>query len=212
MKFEFNDVVMAIDKGKLYEAKVLKSQNIGTTWKYFIHFQGWAKKFDVWIDENLIALKSDPKRIAKLTESVVGGGKSTKDKKTAKAKESVDLIKAESSSKEETESANASILRSNKRKSEAAEAALNENAATKKQKKQLLLADLVENEDEEYYKKVVIPLNLKKHLADEWGLITKDPKRLVKLPRAITVEMLIRDFLAERVAKLEKNVEEVCPN
>lgn len=54
---------MAIDKGRQYPAKVLKCQKMGSSFKYFIHFQGWARKFDTWIDTAAV-VGSDSKTVA----------------------------------------------------------------------------------------------------------------------------------------------------
>jgi mortality factor 4-like protein 1 len=208
MKYALNDVVMALDSGKLYEAKVLKGQNIGTTSKYFIHFQGWAKKFDVWIDEQGLALKSDAKKIVKLQDSVSGTSKTTKGKVSARLTSPEPEVVSFESDVNDNESKSA--LLSTKRK---AESSVNEAAsqAVKKHRKHLALNELVENEKEEqekFYSKVMLPYNLKKHLIDEWTAVTKEPKKLVNLPRTVTVEILIDEFLEERNIK-DKNDEEV---
>lgn len=70
--FQVNDIIFAADSGKLYEAKVLKCQQLqGDSMKYFIHYQGWHRKFDVWIDEALAAPLDDKKRIDKLKEKAM---------------------------------------------------------------------------------------------------------------------------------------------
>jgi mortality factor 4-like protein 1 len=208
MKYALNDVVMALDNGKLYEAKVLKGQNIGTTSKYFIHFQGWAKKFDVWIDEQGLALKSDAKKLTKLQDSVCGGSKVTKGKVSARLASVEPEIVSVESDLNDAENKASLLLIKRKADSVVTEAA---SQAVKKHRKTLALNDLVDNEKEEqdkFYSKVILPYNLKKHLIDEWTAITKDPKKLINLPRTATVETLIEDFLEERNGK-DKNDEEV---
>ncbi len=210
MKFKFQDNVMAVDNGKLYKAKVLKSQNIGSNCKYFIHFQGWAKKFDVWIDEQLLAHVDDLVRIASLTENPSGttANKTSKSKKGSKEVVSEPLPDKSENDSNDVEVEIAYEARPIKRKVENLDQAASD--ALKKQRKILHQSDLVDNEDDEYYRKVAIPLNLKKQLVDEYGLITNEPKRLLRLPRAVTVVQVMEDFLEEKIgSKQEKSKEEV---
>jgi hypothetical protein len=67
-KFQQNELVLAIDRAQLFEAKILKIQEIDGNCKYFIHFNGWSKKYDVWVEENHLAHKNNTKEISKLKE------------------------------------------------------------------------------------------------------------------------------------------------
>ena len=81
--FSNGDTVMAADKGSIYEAKILKSMSAGSGWHYFIHFNGWARRYDTWIDESMLSLASDTKRMENIREatksSVTGKVNSSKD-------------------------------------------------------------------------------------------------------------------------------------
>ena len=44
-------LVLANDCGKHYGAKILRAQCFNNSWKYFIHFQHWNRKWDKWVDE-----------------------------------------------------------------------------------------------------------------------------------------------------------------
>ena len=58
--FSLSDIVLAEDKGRLYEAKIMKTKNCNSNWKYFIHYQGWSgQNSDVWCDEEKL-VKLDP--------------------------------------------------------------------------------------------------------------------------------------------------------
>lgn len=74
-KFQKYDIVMAVDRGQIYEAKILKPMLLINKWKYFIHFQQWQRKFDVWIDENLLAKSGDIKAIDALILEYCSGDK-----------------------------------------------------------------------------------------------------------------------------------------
>jgi hypothetical protein len=48
----------------LFPAKIVNLQQMGSTTKYFIHYQQWARRFDVWVEEEKLARINDEKRIA----------------------------------------------------------------------------------------------------------------------------------------------------
>ena len=62
-QFKAGDEAMAIDSGKLYEVKVLKAQNLNGVTKYFIHFQGWNKRWDKWVDASGLTEKTEDMEI-----------------------------------------------------------------------------------------------------------------------------------------------------
>lgn len=89
--FSVNEVIMAADKGKMYEAKVLKAMENGSGWHYFIHYNGWARRYDTWIDEVFISRPDDQNRMDLIRESTktsAGGKDSAKGGKAKKAKTS----------------------------------------------------------------------------------------------------------------------------
>ena len=49
--FQADEVVLAEDKGRLYEAKVLKCHLNAGKWSYFVHYQGWHPHQDCWASE-----------------------------------------------------------------------------------------------------------------------------------------------------------------
>jgi hypothetical protein len=58
-QYEINDLVMVKDRGKIYEAKIINAQSFNEVWHYFVHFQGWNKKWDRWTDESEISKKTE---------------------------------------------------------------------------------------------------------------------------------------------------------
>ena len=48
-------------------------------------------------------------------------------------------------------------------------------------------------------------MTLKKHLTDEWELISKRPSRLLVLPRQHTVEKIINQFIEEKINRDNHN-------
>ena len=68
--FSVHEIVMASDRGILYEAKVLQCKYVDSSWQYFIHFNGWARRHDTWIEEAHICLASDTERVEAIREQM----------------------------------------------------------------------------------------------------------------------------------------------
>jgi hypothetical protein len=68
--YSAHQVVMAVDRGVLYDAKVLQAKYVESSWQYFIHFNGWARRYDTWIEEALIGLSSDTERLESIKEQM----------------------------------------------------------------------------------------------------------------------------------------------
>ena len=56
-KYQEGDLVRSLDVAKMYPAKILK---IGADDQYFIHYQGWNKKWDKWVHASLL-MEEGPK-------------------------------------------------------------------------------------------------------------------------------------------------------
>jgi hypothetical protein len=57
-QFEVDEIVCVKDRGKIYEAKIIKTQQWSNNWNYFVHFQGWNKKWDRWTLEGEVTKKT----------------------------------------------------------------------------------------------------------------------------------------------------------
>ena len=80
-----------------------------------------------------------------------------------------------------------------------------ESQETKRRKKQLLQTDMFDEDDNvTSVLKLQIPLTLKKHMVDEWKLVTKAPFRVLSLPRSFTVNGVISEFLLYKQGKVDK--------
>lgn len=203
-KYELYEIVKAADSGKLYEARIIKIQELGEVTKYFIHYNGWAKKYDTWIDDDLIAKLNDSKAVEKLETHAkavwVPEAKKSKtgDLRIGKTKQVkvVDDSKTQSSEGDETTKTPASSSSSQKNE----EVSLDR----KKIRKALLMIDVAEQEDCLFASRIEIPFNLKTHLVDEWSLVTKEPKKLLRLPKetSVNVRAVMEDFLELKAHKL----------
>lgn len=196
--FEELEMIMAEDKGNIYPAQVIKkveSDGHGpATAQYFIHYKGWARKYDTWVQPNQICKKGDveaERRLQQFSEA-----------KTPK-------VKGGASSKRDaaTEGGDASSEHAIKRKSNSE--LEQEERELKRNRLLLSSSDLLQEDDADMAvaQRMDIPLPLKRHLVDEWSLIAQqDPRRLLKLPRKASVEVLLGDFLesCEEGAKMSE--------
>ena len=164
-KFKEGDRVLAGDRGANYEAKILKCEGLDDIFKYFIHYQGWDRKHDCWLDESQIESMDGP--IIKKSKSNV-------------------QVESKVEKQESSES----------------------TQSFKKKRTELASLNLIEDEEETKFKlKFNIPCDFKKHLVDEWVIISQETnKRLLKLPcsNTCTVKAIIDSFLEEKKNKLDK--------
>lgn len=58
--YKIKERVLVAYTDKYYEATVLKAENRETGWHYFIHYPGWNKQFDEWVEAAGL-VKFDPK-------------------------------------------------------------------------------------------------------------------------------------------------------
>ena len=207
--FAVGEEILAIDKGCNYTAIVLKAINVNQAWKYFIHFSGWSRKYDKWLDESEM---SKPTNV---------GDKNTKKKKrgekdvTVKHEENVETTEVGAVSSESSASSSSSatetldapvdeetILKKARR---GIVIVSQEEIAAKNKKFQELINCDVYDDDDQYLSssKVQLPFQLKKHLVDEWQLITQGPPRLLMLPRSPNVKAIIDEFLSFKKEKAD---------
>jgi hypothetical protein len=219
---QVGDVVLALDKGIMYEAKVYRVQNAGGVTKYFIHYQGWHRKYDCWVDESAIAKKDDLAKRDKILAGTEGGAvKVAKKGKKGKDEPVPAESAATTAATEAKPTAPAAAVEtptpvsedpksSSKRKAE-----VNiELESQRRNRRRLLQMDLVDEDDEAYVAKLQIPLPLKKHLTDEWKVLTTNDvtAKLLQLPKSgeHTVEKIVKAFLDQKLPKLEKDKVQVC--
>lgn len=229
MNFKVKDTVLSFDNGVLYEAKIMKIQDCGGERKYFIHYNGWARKYDLWMDEEQLADKNDPKAIERLKQAardkLVPTGKrgKTLNPKQSLIKIGKQTIDIESVSRgpEPAASSNPSSSSMSIADTEAVERLLKEKKSaaskgielisfdSKTYQRELLQQDLFDQvEDEELMKKLKLTMAMKRHLLDDWNLITKDcNNRLIRLPKPyhLSVSGILESFLVKKRKQLEES-------
>lgn len=174
--FDEGEKVLAYHGPKIYEAKVQKAEFRKNEWRYFVHYLGWNKNWDEWVDagrlmkynqENILKQRALDKKqgVDKSTKS--GRSAQTKPKNSADAKVDKDEVK---------------------------------NTASKGKKRKADSGTEKCNISPEKLIKIQIPSGLKKQLVDDWEFITQQNK-LVKLPRSPTVDDILTKYLEDRSRK-----------
>lgn len=211
-KYNAQDVVMACDGSAIYEAKVVNVQETANkNWKYYIHYNGWSRKFDTWVDDNMICKQGDSKALEilkdVLSSKIPKNSDSTKSsslKKTVVKEEGceIDLEDEEDSS---TSHASVSLKIPSGSNKRASITLVTKDAILAKAKrvKSLAQKDLVDEEEDELIRKFQLPFQLKRYLVDEWSLITQDSKKLLLLPRIMSVENILNEYLDFKHSRLD---------
>lgn len=212
------EFVLAVDNNHLYEAKILRADFVGT-WKYFIHYQSWHRKYDCWVDEQLVAKKDDKSKQERIVEGAVEAALAKNLTKKAKKNDKIDKDAVTEIQDVETQSSKtrASTATATVPKEEEEDDKLSgkrkivetvEQENLRKNRRRLLLMDMVDEDDETFVAKLPIPFPLKKHMIEEHTLLTTPdaPVRLLELPKpkGETVESIIKEFMDEKKGEADK--------
>ncbi|EKX49546.1 hypothetical protein GUITHDRAFT_151404, partial [Guillardia theta CCMP2712] len=83
-KYALNQLLLALNRGQLYAAKILKMRKVGLNWEYYVHYQGWKARWDEWVKEAMLYPDNEESRkvqnelSARLKESLASSnGKSS---------------------------------------------------------------------------------------------------------------------------------------
>ena len=206
-KFNIKDTVVAFDWGRPYEAVVVQTKENEEQSMVFIHFKGWSRKYDAWYDSKNIALKSDEERIKVLHAEFAGKQQAAQSAKLQAKREEREAKKAAAAEAEANEESNKRKRERSREEEMAWKERMNE---LKRNRAVLATSDLADEdeEDRELLSKLALPYNVKRHLVDEWNLVTTEPKRLIFLPRPYTVEKIFAEYIVHKRKELSKKTEE----
>jgi mortality factor 4-like protein 1 len=228
VEFKVKDTVLSFDNGMLYEAKIMKIQEYGKERKYFIHYNGWARKYDMWMDEDQLADKSDPLAVERLKEAarekLLPTGKRGKTSAPKQAivkigKQKIDFETVNRGPAPASTTASNSSSAMAIASTERVERLLKEKKSAtlkgielisfdaKTYQKELLQKDLIDQVDDEVLvAKIKLTMTMKRHLLDDWNLITKEMNnRLIRLPKSYNQSLtgIFEDFLAVKRKQLQ---------
>ena len=220
--FKEGDAVMAADVnftsgGTLYNAKIIRAHKVDVgVFKYLVHYTGWKRKFDVWMESSQLALVSDASAVQKLAAEQMALHQS-QAKKSGKPiiEPSNEATLIHDTNEVETRSRSSASVKPKRGHDEL----LEEDRMIKRNKAVLSASDLTEEKEDDVLAMadIDLPMPLKKKLVNEWSLISeKDPKRLLRLPRPITVRQIFSEYVDFKKSKEKldghslKNIEEFC--
>jgi len=201
------DKVMAADAnftsgGHVYAAQIIRAHKVDIgVFKYLVHYNGWKRRYDVWMEPSQLALASDEAAVKKLAEQELANHASKAGKKPTAAAPVRDTPGADG----EVAGGGAEIRSSDKtRVKRDHDELLEEDRMIKRNKAVLSASDLVEEKEEDVLAMagMDIPIQLKKKLVNEWSLVSeKEPRRLLVLPRATSVKRIFSEYLEMRKSK-----------
>ncbi|KAH7460127.1 hypothetical protein PRIC1_012540 [Phytophthora ramorum] len=196
MGVKVGDTVLAYHGLMIYDAKVQKVDNgqgvleaegeggnATASTQYYLHYQGWAKKWDEWVRHDRV-LEASPANRALQKQAKQEVAQAKKDKRLAKKKKI-------SSAGVDTPSSRKSPFKRLKRSTdndyeEFPGPSTEESAAAKQINIQM-------------------PFSLKKQLVEDWKNVTQAPHKLVPLPRKPNVSQIIKTYLEFKKSKVHED-------
>lgn len=185
--YKDNQIVLSYHNANMiYEAKIQKRKQVNDTIHYFLHWNGWSKKWDEWVPEDKIIEKTEA-NIIKMKENntkIKESNRRSKEPKAAKPK------------KEKKEKVGRKKKGGKKRKrGEASDDDVEE------------VDDTVELDSERAGKheiKLKIPGQIKKYLITDWENITRT-KLVTKSPASHTITKIFTEYLESKTKNKENH-------
>ncbi|CAH0492996.1 unnamed protein product [Peronospora farinosa] len=200
MVVNVGDPVLAYHGLLIYDAKVLKIDNgrgvkgqlddeeeegeTSFSTQYYVHYQGWAKKWDEWVRHDRVLEDTPANRALQLKakEDVAEAKKATRSRKK---KTRISTLRVDASSA--LKSPFKRLKRSIENEYETFTGPQEPNYEDKVLGKQINLH---------------MPFSLKKQLVQDWKNVTQTPPKLVPLPRKPSVSQIIKTYLEFKKSKV----------
>jgi len=177
-EFVEDETVLGFHGPLLYPAKVLQVDTKNKTKKqYYVHYQGWSKKWDEWVEsDRLLKDNADNRKHASELKDKVKAEKKSAKRKSESKKEGKGKKRSKKDGDDEDE------------EDDAVDEETVEPDETRVERKEI---------------KIKIPGALKKQLITDWENITKNQK-LVPLPRDPSVNLILEEFVKSKRQKAPK--------
>lgn len=202
MVVKVDDTVLAYHGVMIYDAKVLKvdhGQGVqsdkhaaaakGTSASmYYVHYQGWHKKWDEWIAHDRV-LEDTPANRALQRKAKADFDAKKKDKSAMAKKKKISASGIESGAAKKSPFKR--MKRNTDNDTEEMPTPLDAAAEGAPGVKQIAIQ---------------MPFSLKKQLVEDWKHVTHEPYRLVSLPRKPNVRQIIQNYLESKRSKLKEGV------
>ncbi|RLN91297.1 hypothetical protein BBJ28_00018273 [Nothophytophthora sp. Chile5] len=177
--------VQKVDNGQGVEERVGESGPTSASTQYYLHYQGWAKKWDEWVRHDRV-LEDNAASRALQKKAKIEVALAKKEKRMAKKKKI-------SSAGIDASSARKSPLKRMKRTTDQDYEEFPEPGDPNAE--DTPTADQVN---------IHMPFALKKQLVEDWKQITHSPHLLVPLPRKPNVSQIIKTYLEFKKAKVHE--------
>ncbi|KAF0719954.1 Aste57867_675 [Aphanomyces stellatus] len=171
--FAVEDNVLVKHGVEIFDAKILKIDEDSTEPHYFVHYQGWSKKWDEWVSKDRVLDTSDASRQLQKEAKLAA-----KDAKESGKRKATTSITASGVVKKKTKASNP----------------FDDSVVAKDTARDL------EEVVQEIQISIPIPMTLKKILIDDWKNITQQDQ-WIDLPRSLTVHAIISNYLKDEADK-----------
>ncbi|CAG2115579.1 unnamed protein product [Medioppia subpectinata] len=219
-KYAVEERILCFHGPLIYEAKCLKRLAIDTRNRYYVHYNGWNKSWDEWVDETMImAINEDNLRRQQELKSSVAAASQASKKRKAEASAAAAAAAAAGAgaqpvgkdtaqpSGNESSAARRAAKGAAKNGTKTGDSCLtndnDSNGSADKKKKKRKAMDRFHTIDDSFTAKLEIrikmPDQLKPCLVDDWDLITRQ-KMLFDLPAKVSVDKILDDYSQQRVA------------
>ena len=207
------DLVYCQYGNDIFKSKILKVEtrpmrrNEPACKAYFVHYQGWSKRFDAWVEEQYVYDFTDENTEMKkqIIQAVKDLKKREKEKEAEQDMIYEDLVMANSSFKK-GKKRKLALLKRLKRPKKAPKKAMSEDVKKARSfnrkvrfnsRKEMDLTEYVETFN------LTLSLGLKKRAVQDWEMMALD-KRLMILPRKPSVRDILNDYLELKRNQLGK--------
>ncbi|KAH9111636.1 hypothetical protein LEN26_002250 [Aphanomyces euteiches] len=185
--FAVDESVLVKHGIEIYDAKILRIDEDSDTPHYFVHYQGWSKKWDEWVSADRVLDTSDASR--QMQKEAKEAAKAGKDTSKRKISTNGMIYHSIDSGKYKRLMLIGFCVGVVSRKKTKVANPFDDSVVSKDDARDL------EEVVQEIQIQIPIPMTLKKILIDDWKNITQQ-EQWIHLPRTPSVKTMIADFLA----------------
>jgi len=198
--FTNNELIFALHQGKTYKAKILdlKFDEETNEWQYYIHYDGWNKKWDTWAQGDVLQKRTEKteelfnkmNEAIKKSDSKKSGGNKSKRSTISHSDITSQIQLSAADDSHDSSSTSATLKDSNKR-------------ARKRQRTDSV--EKLKTFENKVLIEIKLPDEIKTCLSRDWYLINNENK-LLNIPCEPTVEEITNLYRQSKAPK-QKSIE-----